>query len=47
MQSFSALNLAMYSGLTFIFLVLLLIGSAKVLQTLSVEYIEDAAKQWK
>jgi hypothetical protein len=26
---------------------LLLIGSAKVLQTLSVEYIEDSANTWK
>ena len=47
MQGFSALNLAMYSGLTLIFLLLLLIGSAKVLQTLSVEYIEDSANTWK
>jgi hypothetical protein len=47
MQGFSALNLAMYSALTLIFLLLLLIGSAKVLQTLSVKYIEDAANTGK
>ena len=47
MQGFSVLNLSMYSGLTLIFLLLLLIGSAKVLQTLSLEYIEDAANTWK
>ena len=47
MQGFSPLNLAMYIGLTLIVLLLLLIGSAKVLHTVSVQYIEDAAKQWK
>lgn len=47
MQSFSALNLALYSGLTLMFFLLFLIGSAKVLQTLSVDYIEDAANAWK
>lgn len=47
MQGLSALNLAIYSGLTLIFLLLFLIGSAKVLQTLSVDYIEDAANTWK
>jgi hypothetical protein len=46
-QGFSTLHLAIYSGLTLIFLVLLLIGSAKVLQTLSIKYIEDAANKWK
>jgi hypothetical protein len=46
-QSVSALNLAIYSGLTLIFLLLLVLGSAKVLQTVSVQYIEDAAKNWK
>jgi len=46
-QGAEALNLALYSGLTLIFLLLLLIGSAKILQTLSVKYMKDAANQWK
>ena len=46
-QGVSALNLAIYSGLTIIFLVLLIIGSYKVLQTVSAQYIEKAAKKWK
>ena len=46
-QGFSAFNLAIYSGLTLIFLLLLIIGSAKFLQTMSAKYIEDAAKNWK
>jgi hypothetical protein len=47
MQGFSTLNLAIYSGLTLMFLVLFLLESAKVLQTLSAAYIEDAANTWK
>ena len=46
-QGISALKLAIYSGLTIIFLVFLIIGSFKVLQTVSARYIEDAAKKWK
>jgi len=45
-QGVSALNLAIY-GLTIIFLVLLIIGSYKVLQTVSAQHIEKAAKKWK
>ena len=45
-QGVSALNLAIY-GLIIIFLVLLIIGSYKVLQTVSAQYIEKAAKKWK
>lgn len=47
LQGAEALNLALYSGLTLIFLLLLLMGSAKVLQTLSAKYIQDAANMWK
>lgn len=46
-QGISALNLAIYSGLTIIFLVLLIIGSSKVLQTVSAQYIKAAADKWK
>ncbi len=46
-QGVSALNLAIYSGLTIIFLVLLIIGSSKVLQTVSAQYIKAAADKWK
>jgi len=45
-QGVSALNLAIY-GVIIIFLVLLIIGSYKVLQTVSAQYIEKAAKKWK
>ena len=46
-QDVNAFTLAMYSGLTLIVLVLLSIGSSKVLHTVSVQYIADAAKNWK
>ncbi len=46
-QGVSALNLAIYSGLTIIFLLLLIFGSSKVLHAVSVQYVEDAAKNWK